>query len=40
MKKLEKNNADIFFFTLKKNKTVEFIFGNYERSEELSAILK
>jgi hypothetical protein len=29
----------LFFFTLK-TKKVEFFFGNYERSEELSAIFE
>ena len=28
------------FFTLKKNKKVEFFFGDYQPSEELSAILE
>jgi hypothetical protein len=28
------------FFTLKKNKKVEFFFGDYQPSDELSAILE
>jgi hypothetical protein len=30
----------LFFFTLKKNKKMEFFFDDYQPSEELSAILE